>query len=60
MFYWFDLVILFIYLFIFSFPPSGTYTILMRRLELYLGGIKEPSAQMHSVALLVQFGDTVS
>lgn len=32
----------------------------MRRLELYLGGIKEPSAQMHSVALLVQFGDTVS
>lgn len=32
----------------------------MRRLELYLGGIKEPNAQMHSVELLVQFGDTVS
>lgn len=59
MFYWFDLVIFFIFYF-FSFPPSGTYTILMRRLELYLGDIKEPNAQMHSVALLVQFGDTVS
>lgn len=49
-------------LLIWFFSPSGTYTILMRmrRLEWYLGGIKEPNAQMHSVALLVQFGDTVS